>query len=106
MATGEGGKDIWKKVFSRKKDIVFRRVAGEAILVPVRGTAADMKKIFSLNTVGARIWDALDGRRSLGEVREEILASFDAGEEAVDADIREFVAELVRADLVSEGNRR
>jgi len=52
--------------------------------------------------VGAHIWNALDGATSLADLRETILATFEAAPEEVDTDIREFIAELLEAGLVQE----
>lgn len=93
---------LWKRVMNRREDIVSRRVAGETILVPLRGTAADMQRIFTMNPVGAFIWDALDGRKSLGDVRDEVLACFDVEKEDVERDIQEFVGDLQKEGLIGE----
>jgi len=94
--------ELWQKVMIRREDIVTRRIAGETILVPVRGTMDDMQRIFSLNPLGAQIWEMMDGKKSLGEIRDEVLRLFEAGEEEVDSDIREFIADLSGADLLTE----
>ncbi len=77
-----------------------RQVAGEALLVPVRGRLAEMQKIFALNPVAGHIWQELDGKRSLGEIRDSILARFDVEREAADRDVREFIEELLEAGLL------
>lgn len=89
-----------QKVFKKKEQIVSRKIAGETILVPIRGELADMQRIFSLNPVAEYIWQQLDGKRSLKEVRNGILERFDAGKEKADADLQEFIAELLEADLI------
>ncbi len=99
--TAEGSESILEKVFRRKDDIVHRKIAGETILVPIRGSLADMQKIFSLNPVGEFIWDELDGARSLREISAGIQAAFDVTEEEANADLEAFVAELLREGLIA-----
>ena len=77
-----------------------RQVAGEALLVPVRGRLAEMQKIFALNLVAGHIWQELDGKRSLGEIRDSVMAHFDVGREEADRDVQEFIEELLEAGLV------
>jgi hypothetical protein len=88
------------KVFIRNQDIVSRRIAGEMLLVPVKGKLADMEKIFTLTSVAEYIWDRLDGRRSVDDIRKDVVAQFDVGQEQADADIQEFLAELIEAGLI------
>jgi hypothetical protein len=94
------GNDTSKKIYKRKDDIVHRRIAGETILVPIRGSLADMQKIFSLNPIGEFIWQDLDGSRSLQQISEDIQSSFEVTKEEASADLEAFIAELLREGLI------
>ena len=48
------------------------------------------------------VWQELDGQKSLGEIRDGILDTFDVEEKQADADLKEFMAELLDAGLVVE----
>ncbi len=89
-------------VFQRNKDVVSRTIAGEFFLVPVAGNLADMERLFVLSAVGEFIWDRVDGKRSLDDICDEVVAKFDVAKDRADPDIREFVAELVSAGLIQE----
>lgn len=91
---------IKKEIYKKNDRIVARKVAGETILVPVKGDIADMQKIFSLNKVGSFIWDMIDGKRSLKDIREELISKFNVDEGVAEADLREFIRELVKEDLI------
>ena len=91
-----------EEVYKKKDDIVYRKVAGEAILVPISGRLADMQRIFALNPVGEFIWDALDGTRSLQRISEDIQSCFDVGEKDANADVEGFIGELLREGLIEE----
>ncbi|MEW6356548.1 MAG: PqqD family protein [Planctomycetota bacterium] len=93
---------VWQKVFRRRAEIVTRKIAGETILVPIRGKLADMQRLFALNPVAEYVWDRIDGKTTVGEIRQGILSDFETSEEEVDRDIKEFVKELLDADLVEE----
>ena len=53
--------------YCRKKDVVARSVAGENLLVPVHGCT---KKVFTLNSVGERLWDLIETPRTADELAE------------------------------------
>jgi hypothetical protein len=90
-----------EKIYRRNEDIVTRKIAGELFLVPIRGKIADMQRIFTLNPVAEYIWQEID-KQNLHEIREGILARFDVEEERAEADIREFIAELLEAEFIRE----
>ena len=87
-------------VYRRKAEIVARDIAGERLLVPIRGNLADLQQLFSLNPVAAHIWDALDGEKSLEEIRETLLARFDVPPEEAERDLAEFIAAIDEAGLI------
>jgi hypothetical protein len=88
--------------YKKNEDIVTRGIAGETLLVPIRDKLADMQRIFALSGVAEYVWQALDGQKSLSEIRDGILATFNVEQEQVDADVKEFMAELLDAGLVVE----
>jgi len=99
---GASDGSIWETVFRKREEIVSREIAGETILVPIRGELVDMQKIFSLNPVGAHVWERLDGRRPLAEIRDDVLDGFEVDRTQADADIEEFIGELLGAGLIAE----
>lgn len=55
---------------------------------------SDGGKIHVLNGVGAAIWELCDGNRNLDEITGEICRRYEADEETVKKDLREFIDEL------------
>jgi hypothetical protein len=99
----EAGGNMLEKVLGVNEDaVVSRHIAGETILVPIRGLLADMQKIYVLDTVGELIWQNLDGKRNVKEISREVLKAFEVGAEEAEADTVEFLAALVRERLVAE----
>lgn len=90
------------KIFKKRETIVSRFIAGETILVPIRGNLADMEKIFSLEQVGEFIWQQLDGKQDLSDICIRIADVFDVDQETAEADLDAFITELQAADLIVE----
>ena len=86
----------------RNNDIVSRNIAGETILVPIRGNLADMQNIFTLNKIGAFIWERLDGKRPLSQIIGLLLDHFDVSSEEAENDILEFIAQVLATGLAVE----
>lgn len=80
--------------FERNPDFVFRRIVDEVVLVPIRQQVADMDCIYTLNGVGAFVWEHLDGRTSLADIQAAVLSEYDASSDEVAADLDEFVQHL------------
>lgn len=91
-----------RRIAKKDQELVSRYIAGETIIVPIRGKLADLQRIFVVDTVAAYIWQQLDGRKRLDEILEDILAEFDVERERARTDLEEFIAELAEAGLVEE----
>ena len=88
--------------YSRNPDFVFRQIADEMILVPIRQEVGDFESLFSLNSTASRIWDLLDGTRDLAAIRDALASEFDIGEEDLTAHLLTFVEHLKEIDAVTE----
>lgn len=98
------------QVFRCNDNFVFRRIEGETILVPIRANVGDLDCLYSLNAVGARIWESIDGARDLGAVRDRLVAEYDVDAGEAEADLLAFVAEMAAIEALipvesREGNR-
>ena len=92
------------RVYRQGDNIVSRNVAGESLLVPIRGHVADMQKIFALDPVGEYIWNHLDGKHSLEEILDGLLQTFVVERARAGEDLAEFIEELSQAALIEEIN--
>jgi hypothetical protein len=92
---------ILETVLHQAPGIVMRRIAGEILLIPVKGRVADLQRVFVLNPVGERIWTGLAQPRPLGELAAEIADLYDVAKEKAQSDALEFVAELLEAGLAT-----
>lgn len=87
-------------------EFAVRKIAGEAILVPVRAGVGDLDSIFTLNEVGAEIWQGLQETRGPAAIVEWVTARFDVGREEAEQDVQAFLAMLLEAGLVREVRSR
>lgn len=76
--------------------VVGRVVEGEAVLVlPERG------EVKVLNEVGARIWELVDGSRTIREIVDVICAEYDVEQAQAESDTLAFIAELESKGIIS-----
>ena len=81
----------------RHKDSAFRNVDDDGGIVVLPGQA----QIKVLNPVGARIFALLDGRHSVDDLIQAVLADFDVDAETARADTTTFLDELEEQGLLS-----
>jgi hypothetical protein len=93
-------KDVDKMVYAKDPNVVAREVAGEIVLVPILGGVNDLNEIYTMNKVGARIWELLDGMVTVEHIGNTITAQYKVTPEQAKADILEFLAELEKVSAV------
>lgn len=93
------------RIFQKNEVLSTRKVGDEIILVPIRGKLAQLQQIFSINPVGAFIWDQLDGVRDLRSIKLSLVETFDVEEATAEVDLESHIKDLVEADLIIEVDR-
>lgn len=81
----------------RRRNGVTYESSGDTVLI----LDMDGTELTSLNPVGSLIWKEFDGQRGVAELARDLVDRFEGVDETVlAADIEEFVASLVEADLL------
>ena len=80
--------------FVRNPDFIFRKIVEETILVPVYQDVADMDAIYSLNELGAFIWECLAEPVEKSTLEVSILDAFNADAGTVSEDLTHFLKEM------------
>jgi hypothetical protein len=80
--------------FVRNPDFIFRKIVEETILVPVYQDVADMDAIYSLNELGAFIWECLATPVEMSKLEGNILDAFNADPSTVSEDLIHFLDDM------------
>jgi hypothetical protein len=86
--------------FARKSEFVTRTIAGEAVVVPVRGQIDDLDAIYHFNDVGAFIWNLVDGKTRVCDIAHAVCLEFDVALEEAERDVLEFLGALESTGLI------
>lgn len=92
-----------KLILKKNPDMVSRVIDDETILMPLYKTSDEINCIYALNKVASCVWGLIDGRRELGEIKEEILKAFDTTPKEADKEMREFLKDLKEIKAIKEG---
>ena len=92
-------------IYERNERVVSRKIVDELILVPIRKNVADMETLYTLNEVGARVYELVDGRRPVEEIVERVVSEFEVERATAEADVREFLGQLLLIDGIREVTR-
>ena len=82
------------KTYSKNPDVVFRKIADEFILVPIRQKAVDLKSVYTLNEAGAFIWEQIDGSKSASQIKDKLAEEFEVEASQAGSDVESLLSQL------------
>ena len=80
--------------YQRNPDYIFRKIVDELVLVPIRQDVAAMDCIYTLNGVGAFIWERIDEQATTADLQSAVVKEYAAEPETVAEDVNAFLAEM------------
>ena len=89
-------------IYMRDDTIVSRRIGEEFILVPIRRKTEDVESIYTLNEMGAFIWEYLDGNTSTITIRDAIIETFEVSHEEAENDLVGFLHQLETLGVIQK----
>lgn len=87
------------ELYVRTDAVVARYVAGETLVLPVRGDIGDLACFYSFNGTGTTIWEALEKPKSFKDVCDAIKRKYDVSRKRVEEDVVLFVREICSLGL-------
>ena len=88
------------EALTRSRSVVARVVAGETLLVPIRGKVGDLASIYSFNGTGTLIWKMLESPRTVKQLAEGVADAYDVDQAQAEVDVAGFVSEMKAVGLV------
>ncbi len=89
-----------EEVLVRSQAVVARVVAGETLIVPVRGKVGDLASIYSFNGTGTLIWKLLESPRSVAQLATAVAQAYEVEPAQAERNVTNFVSEMKSAGLV------
>ncbi len=88
--------------YHRNPDFIHRKIADESILVPIHQDVADMNCIYTLNEMGAFIWELLGEPKTKHALQSVILEEYAADPKILTADIARFLDEMESINAIEK----
>ena len=96
-----------QRQYVQAPEFVSRRIADEMLLLPIRKNLGDLESIYTLNEVAARVWELLDGQRTVEAIRDLLVAEFEVTAVTAEADLADLLCQLEQIEaVVTVGDNR
>ena len=88
-------------VFRPTESLVTRDLAGEKVIIPVRGRVGDLGCIYTLNRIANEVWNLLDGRRCVADIVHILESEYDVDPAILAADVNRLLDEFQQEGLIA-----
>jgi hypothetical protein len=86
--------------YVQANNLVTRQIAGETIIVPIRGGVGELNAIFTLNPMGTMIWEMLSAATTDRAIVQSICQEYEVTPEEAGKDLAAFLDSLRAAGLI------
>lgn len=90
------------RYYTKNPPIASSKIADEVVLVPIKQNAGDLQSCYVLNEVAARIWELIDGKREVKEIKDGIVEEFAVTPEEAEKDLIELLEKLEKIEGIKE----
>ncbi|MGH9443508.1 MAG: PqqD family protein [Thermoanaerobaculia bacterium] len=86
--------------YVRAGEFATRQIAGQTVVVPVRGRVGDLSRIFTLNETGSAIWSMFDAPCGASELAGALAETFEVTPARARVDVEEYLGFLQTQGLI------
>jgi len=90
------GSKVWRK----NKNMVNRVIGDETILLPIARTNKELNCIYTLNRQAAWVWDRLDGKKSIADIKKLAHKEFASTPEEIEGEMGKLFKDLEKIKAV------
>ncbi len=86
--------NILSRIYEKSPEVVSKKVTDEYILVPLKENVGDLEGLYTLNEVGAYIWDQIDGKNTIAQIIKKVTGEYNINAETAQKDVIQFIQQL------------
>lgn len=87
--------NLSEKYASRHPQVISQEIEDETLVLKL-----DSGRMGVLNSVGATVWDLMDGTRSLDDIVTQCAEVYQVDRERVEEDVKHYVQSLLERDMI------
>lgn len=88
------------RVPKKADGFISRSIGDDVIIVPVRGGVGDLNAVFTLNPIGATIWNLIDGATPVERLAVSVAAEYEVSVDAAAHDVDDFLQTLIHKGIL------
>lgn len=92
--------DWLNKIPKKNKNLAWRIIDGEAVVIPLEGQPEKEEKLDIFNETATRVWELIDGNNSVVDIIKKITDEYDVKLEEAQSQVKNFLGNLSQKRLI------
>ena len=88
------------EIFKKSESVATRLVIDKLIIVPIRNDVHNLESIYTLDGVGPRIWELIDGKKKISEIRDILLREFEVKPGQLEEDLLTIIKQMEAKEVI------
>ncbi|MFH0790394.1 MAG: PqqD family protein [Candidatus Omnitrophota bacterium] len=89
--------DILKAIPVKNKNIAWRTINGETVIVILDKNPSEKESLYNLNQTATKIWLLVNGRNSVKEIVDKILDTYEVNDAEAESQVKHILKTLFKA---------
>jgi hypothetical protein len=87
-------------ILKHSDSIIFRKIEGMYVLLPMSASAGDVEYIYNLNEIGSSIWEKIDGTKPFEDILSELMNEYAGNHITIRKETVEFINDMKESKLI------
>lgn len=74
--------------------MAVRSIEDETVLLPVYKTTEELNCIYALNKDAAKVWEQINGKRTVAQIKKKLLKEYKATEKEIEKNLGSLLKDL------------
>lgn len=92
---------LGERIYAKSSSLIAKVIRDQVVVVPMKAKGADLGRVYTIKGVGKRIWELINGKRSVAEIRGMITKEFAVSPQAAEKDLRGFLKILENKKIIN-----
>ncbi len=93
--------NFMERCYQRDASVISKTMKDTVFLVPIENDVVKLESVYTLDgAVAARIWELIDGRRSVGQINKIITEEFEEKPQQIEKDLISIFKQLEKKKCI------
>ena len=92
--------DFMERCYQKNSLTISKMIDSEVFLIPSQDNLVDLENVYILDGIGTRIWELIDGKRSVKQIKEIVAKEYEVEPQQLEDDLSTIFKQLEKKSCI------